>query len=111
MKLTGHTCVLQQFDKFCILQKPELNNFADIRPKLKTAFYRSHFGHCVISENLHTVDISGPVLPTNLPRLVNVVCERPTSLKWIIISLHTMCSIHVFLFLTHVKIPENSINY
>ena len=33
MKLTGHTCVLQQFDKFCIFQKPELINFADIRQK------------------------------------------------------------------------------
>ena len=33
MKLTGHTCVLQQFDKFCILQKPELTNFAEIRQK------------------------------------------------------------------------------
>ena len=32
MKLTGHTCVLQQFDKY-ILQKPELINFADIRQK------------------------------------------------------------------------------
>ena len=65
----------------------------------------------LISENLHTVDISDPVPSTSLPRLVNVVCERPISLKWILISLHTMCSIHVFLFLTHVKIPENSINY
>ncbi len=33
MKLTGHTCVLQQFDKFCILQNPELTNFAEIRQK------------------------------------------------------------------------------
>ena len=33
MKLTGHTCVLQQFDKFCIFQKPELINSADIRQK------------------------------------------------------------------------------
>ena len=33
MKLTDHTCVLQQFDKFCILQKPELTNFAEIRQK------------------------------------------------------------------------------
>ena len=33
MKLTGHTCVLQQFDKFCILKKPELTNFAEIRQK------------------------------------------------------------------------------
>jgi hypothetical protein len=32
VKLTGHTCVLQQFDKY-ILQKPELINFADIRQK------------------------------------------------------------------------------
>jgi hypothetical protein len=30
VKLTGHTCVLQQFDKY-ILQKSELINFADIR--------------------------------------------------------------------------------
>ena len=33
MKLTGHTCVLQQFDKFCILQKPEFTKFAEIRQK------------------------------------------------------------------------------
>ena len=33
MKLTGHTCVLQQFDKFCILQKPELTDFAEISQK------------------------------------------------------------------------------
>ena len=33
MKLTGHTCVLQQFDKFCIFQKPEFTKFAEIRQK------------------------------------------------------------------------------
>ena len=33
MKLTGHSCVLQQFDKFCILQKPEFTKFAEIRQK------------------------------------------------------------------------------
>ena len=33
MKLTGHTCVLQQFDKFFILQKPELTDFAEISQK------------------------------------------------------------------------------
>ncbi len=33
MKLTGLTCVLQQFDKFCILKKPEFTNFTEIRQK------------------------------------------------------------------------------
>ena len=31
--MTGHTYVLQQFDKFCILQKPEIINFADFLQK------------------------------------------------------------------------------
>ena len=31
--MIGHTCVLQQFDKFCILQEPQHINFSDIRQK------------------------------------------------------------------------------
>ena len=38
MKLTGHTCVLQQFDKLFDL-------------KVVTDFFRSHFGHFQLMKN------------------------------------------------------------